>query len=69
MTQTEDTVTDHQDVGADAGASTEPDPEQEAAGGEPDPQDEASTEDQAGQGGDTAPASEPDSDPTKRDGA
>ncbi len=69
VTQTEDTVTDHQDVGADAGASTEPDPEQEAAGGEPDPQDEASTEDQAGQGGDTAPASEPDSDPTKRDGA
>jgi hypothetical protein len=82
-TQTEDTVTDHQDVGADAAASTEPDPEKEAtvpedpagkgsdvgvAGGESDPQQEAATEDQAGAGADPAPANEPDADPTRREG-
>jgi Fe-S oxidoreductase len=49
VTQTENTVTDHQDVGADAAASKQPDPEVEVAGGEDDPQAEASTEDQAGQ--------------------
>jgi Fe-S oxidoreductase len=62
VTQTENTVSDPQDVGADAAASKEPDPEVEAArkpepdvaGGESDPQEEASSEDQPGA------ASEPD---------
>ena len=64
MTQTEDTVSDHQDVGADAGATAEPDPEiaashpeeepepgpaaPEVAGGEDDPAEEAAEEDQPG---------------------
>ena len=64
MTQTADTVSDHQDVGADAGATAEPDPEIEAshpeeepepgptapevAGGEDDPAEKAAEEDQPG---------------------
>jgi hypothetical protein len=50
VTQTEDTVTDPQDVGADAAASKEPDPEVEVAGGEDDPAEKAAEEDQPGAG-------------------
>ncbi len=68
-TQTEETVSDHQQVGADAAASKEPDPEVEVAGGESDPQAEASAEDQPGHESEPEPATEPDADPTKpRDG-
>jgi Fe-S oxidoreductase len=46
VTQTANTVSDPQDVGADAAASKEPDPE--VAGGEDDPAEKAAEEDQPG---------------------
>jgi hypothetical protein len=67
VTQTEDTVSDPQDVGADAAASKEPDPEVEVAGGEDDPAEKAAEEDQPGAGsepGVNEPATDEPSAPT-----